>query len=209
MRWLAALAFTGALAVSLPVSAQLAVTQPVSGPQLLQLLRSGGYVLVMRHADSPLTLPSAHDAAPDNPQHERQLSAAGESSARAIGAALRAQHIPVGPIFSSPTYRARETIRLAALGEPILVPALAEGDRGMSGAAEQSRADWLREAVRRPPPAGMNTLIVTHTPNIASAFGRAVADIKAAEILVVSPNPGHAATLIARMGTADWPKLAR
>jgi phosphohistidine phosphatase SixA len=204
---LAALAFASVLAPSMSVFSQPNPARPVSAPQLAQLLRAGGYVLVMRHAESPLRRPSVLDAAPDNRRRERQLDAAGKASARVVGAGLRAFDIPIGAIFSSPTFRARETIRFAGLGKPILVPALAEGTRGMSGRAERSRVDWLRAAVRRLPPAGTNTLIVTHTPNIVSAFGRRAVDVEAAEILVFQPSPGHRTRLIGRIDARQWARL--
>src|SRR5687767_4087700 len=68
--------------------------------------REGGYVIVMRHASSPRTLPAAAQANADNKQLERQLDEAGRASARDMGEALRRLKIPVGEVLSSPTYRA-------------------------------------------------------------------------------------------------------
>lgn len=197
-------AMASLLAVSPPAAAS-----PASGRDLVRLLRSGGYVLVMRHAQSPLARPSPGEAAPGNARRERQLSAAGMASAREIGAALHELRIPIGRIYSSPTFRARETIRLAALGKPTVVGALAEGPRGMTGPANQARVRWLRDAVRRAPPAGTNTLIVTHTPNIVGAFGRDAAGIEAAEMLLFKPSPLRAARLVGRIPAAEWTALAR
>ncbi len=192
------------------------VMQPVaeaatalSGPQLVDELRAGGCVLVLRHADSPLAAPSGREAESDNPHRERQLDEAGKASAREIGAALQAVRIPIGPIYSSPAYRALETVRLARLGSPTIVAELAEGARGMSGSADASRVKWLQKAVRRRPPAGTNTLVVTHMPNIAGAFGPAAAGIKAGEMLVFRPNGqgGRGATILGRIRVEDWRNL--
>lgn len=180
----------------------------VSVPQLVQKLRAGGCVLVMRHAESPLAAPSAVDAEPDNPHHERQLDKAGKASAQALGAALRQLRIPIGTIYSSPAYRAVETVRLAGLGSPVSVPELAEGARGMSGAAAEARITWLKSAVRIPPSARTNTLIVTHTPNILGAFGRDASGIQGGEMLVFRPAGGGAAFL-GRIRIEDWRRLSR
>jgi broad specificity phosphatase PhoE len=193
-------------------AATLASIQPtsaqVSVPELVQQLRAGGCVLVMRHAESPFAVPSAGEAEPDNPRHERQLDEAGKVSAQALGVALRKLRIPIGTIYSSPTFRARETVRLAGLGSPVTVPELAEGARGMSGKAEQARMTWLKRAVRGPPATATNILIVTHTPNIVGAFGDDATGIAAGEMLVFRPGEGSAA-LLGRIRIEEWPSLAR
>jgi len=81
-------------------------------PNMENGLRHGGYVLVMRHASSPTNLPDKSAADPGNVGLERQLDEKGRSTAEAMGRAFKAAHIPVGEIFSSSTYRARETVRL-------------------------------------------------------------------------------------------------
>lgn len=189
--------------------AKSALAGPMAVRRLVESMRSGGYVLVMRHAESPLTRPTQEEAAAGNVHRERQLDAAGSAAARAIGEALRKLAIPIGPIYSSPTFRARQTIRLAGLNRPMLVPQLAESARGMAVPVRHSRAQWLRKAVRRRPPDGTNTLIVTHTPNIVGAFGRAVRHTQAAEMMVFKPVSGHRAQLVGRIRAAEWEALAR
>lgn len=181
---------------------------PLSGAELIGHLRSGGCVLVMRHARSPGALPEAHAAKADNHHRERQLDEAGEADARAFGAAVRALRIPIGAIYSSPTYRARETVRLGGLGEPQAIEQLAESKRGMSAAAEHSQVDWLREAITRAPPAHSNVLIVTHAPNIVGAFGDRAKDVQAGESLVFEPRPGAGPRLLGRITIDEWRKLA-
>ncbi|MGH8261403.1 MAG: histidine phosphatase family protein [Steroidobacteraceae bacterium] len=198
-------------AADTPMAAASAASagRAIDARQLARRLRAGGYVIVMRHASAPRTGADASAAEPDNPRHERQLDAAGKASARALGAALHALRIPIGPIYSSPTYRALETVRLAHLGMPQVVPQLAEGNAGMSGAADASQIEWLRHAVNHPPQPGSNSLIVTHTPNIVGAFGRGVSNIRAAEMLIFRPRPRAPADLVGRMTVGEWRALAR
>jgi phosphohistidine phosphatase SixA len=146
------------------------IAQPLSGAALRAALQRAGYVLVMRHASSPPTPPTPREA--DNLQRELQLDAAGHSTAQAMGEAIRKLHIPIGTIWSSPTYRALETLRLVVLGSPATSPELAEGSQGMNADSDVARLSWLRHAVTIAPRAGTNTLIVTHTPNILAAFGK-------------------------------------
>lgn len=180
----------------------------LSGPALVRQLLHGGFVLVMRHAQSPDAPPAATEAAPGNPAHERQLDSKGMAEARELGQAMRKLGIPIGKSYSSPTYRARETIRLAGLGVPQIVMALAEGPRGMLGSAGRAQTQWLRMATTRAPLKGTNTLIVTHTPNIVGAFGPAVADIQAGEMIVFNPAAGAGSAIVGRITVAQWRRLA-
>src|SRR5829696_547247 len=98
-----------------------------SGDALIASLKQGGYVLVMRHASSPRDVPDKATANADNPDMERQLDEAGRTGSKAMGTALRNIKIPVGDVLSSPTYRARETVRLAQLPNPQLRGELGDG----------------------------------------------------------------------------------
>jgi phosphohistidine phosphatase SixA len=203
---------TIALAAEAP-GATVAEASAMSTPsQLVERLRAGGCVIVMRHAKSPFAPPAARDADPGNARVERQLDAQGKADARALGMAVRALNVPIGPIYSSPTFRALETIRIARLGEPRIIEQLAESAHGMAGSAGESQAAWLRHAVAQPPPPGTNTLIVTHTPNIEGAFGKGMGNVQAGEMLVFLPEPdasgARGARPIGRMTIADWKSLA-
>src|SRR5580698_2239384 len=102
----------------LAATAILLHAQTLSGDALLKALRQGGYVIVMRHASSPREVPDKQSANPDNLKPERQLDAEGRTTATAMGKALRDLKIPVGDVFTSPTYRALETVKYAQLGTP-------------------------------------------------------------------------------------------
>src|SRR6185503_10789721 len=161
----------------------LFVTQTLSGA-LVEALRSGGYVIVMRHASSPREAPDKATANPDNTKLERQLDETGRSSAIAMGKAIRDLKIPVGEVFTSPTYRAMETVRLAQLSNPQPQAELGDGGQSMQ-AANDTQAAWLKDRVSRAS-AGTNVVIVTHMPNISRAFPEwgAVAD---GEAVVLKP----------------------
>jgi phosphohistidine phosphatase SixA len=180
-----------------------------SGNNLLSALRTGGYVILMRHASSPGTLPDAAQADADNPQHERQLDEAGQSSARDMGEALHRLGIPIGHVLSSPTYRALETVRLARLGQPQTFPQLGDNGHSMAADTSGSRAAWLTARAAEPPMPGTNTIIVTHFPNIAEAFPQAAAGLADGEALILHPDGRGSAALVARLKIGDWNKLDR
>jgi phosphohistidine phosphatase SixA len=175
--------------------------QTLKGDALVKALRQGGYVIVMRHASSPREVPDKKTANPDNVKPERQLDAEGRDSATAMGKALRNLKIPIGEVYTSPTYRALETIKYAQLGAPKPVPELGENGASMAGGTE-AQAAWLRKAVTQFPK-GTNTILITHFPNIRGAFP-ALTDVADGEALVFgpgSPNP------LGRIKIEEWPGL--
>jgi phosphohistidine phosphatase SixA len=175
-----------------------------TAPDLVAALRSGGQVIVMRHASSPREAPDKATANPDNIKLERQLDEAGRSSAVAMGKAIRALKIPIGEVFTSPTYRAMETVRLAQLPDPHPQPELGDGGQSMQ-AANDAQAKWLRDRVSRAS-AGTNIVVVTHMPNITRAFPEwgTVAD---GEAVVLKPDGKGSATVVGRIKIEDWSRL--
>jgi phosphohistidine phosphatase SixA len=175
-------------------------TVMLSGDALVNALRHGGYVIVMRHASSPREVPDKEHANPDNTKPERQLDETGRTTAAAMGKALRDLKIPIGEIFSSPTYRALETIRLEGLANPKPTPEL--GDNGQSmGITTEAQAAWLQKAVTQFP-SGTNTLLVTHFPNLTRALPKDATGVEDGEALIFGPGG-----LVARVKIEDWAKL--
>ena len=134
-------------------------------------LRHGGCVILMRHASSPPTPPTVASAEPSNTKLERQLDETGRSSALAMGEAIKTLTIPIGEVWSSPTYRAQETVRLANLPDPAVAAELGDGERSMQAIAK-SQTIWLQAKAAERPRAGTNTIIVTQNPNIVGALVR-------------------------------------
>ena len=191
-------------AASVSVSNEQAQPQLLSGDAFVKALRQGGYVIVMRHAASPRQVPDKQAANADNVNLERQLDEAGRVSAVAMGNALRDLKIPVGSVFTSPTYRALETVRLAKLPTSSPVPELGDGGQSMQGGAGAQSA-WLQKKVTEFP-TGTITVLVTHMPNIAGAFP-AVGAVADGEALVFGPDGKGGATVVARVKIEDWPRM--
>jgi phosphohistidine phosphatase SixA len=86
----------------------------LSGLQLREALRQGGYTIYFRHT---ITDRSQQDL--DDPEKlstcalQRNLNPEGRAQARAIGVAFKNADIPVGEVLSSPFCRCLETGRLA------------------------------------------------------------------------------------------------
>ena len=179
--------------------------QSLHGEALVKALRQGGYVIVMRHASSPREVPGKQSANADNVNHERQLDAEGRASAIAMGKALHDLKIPIGDVLTSPTYRALETIRYAKLGDPKPFAELGDNGQSMQGGT-QAQAAWLQKRVTQFP-AGVNTVIVTHFPNLTGAFPQLAAGVADGEALVFGPDGKGGAALVARVKIEEWPAL--
>jgi phosphohistidine phosphatase SixA len=180
----------------------VALAQAADVDALVQALRGGGHVLVMRHAHAPRELPAAGSASAENKALERELDSAGRDSATAMGEALRKLRISLGTVHSSPTFRAMQTVRLAGFGEPQAAEQL--GDRPPAA----DRDAWLRSRAAEVPPAGRNTLFVTHAPNIAGAFSEGATGMADGETLILKPDGSGRASVVGRIRIEEWPAIA-
>jgi phosphohistidine phosphatase SixA len=191
-----------ALATVLAAAPLAGQTLPRNG--LAAALRAGGYVIVMRHANSPRQAPDAATANPDNTNRERQLDEAGRRDAAAMGAALKRLRIPFNEVLASPAYRALETARLLDVGK-----ARAEDELSNEGmtATNEARAAWLREQVARKVGPGGNRLLITHGPNISAAFPEYSTGMGEGEALIFDPRGKDGPVMIQRIQIGDWPGL--
>jgi phosphohistidine phosphatase SixA len=192
-------------ALMMLMMARPAPAQTLSGQELVNALRQGGYVLVMRHTSSPREAPARQSANADNVNLERQLDENGRATAIAMGNALRELKIRVGDVLTSPTYRALETVRLAQLSNPRTQAELGDGGQSMQSVAD-AQAAWLKKKVTELPK-GANTILVTHLPNIAGAFPQWASDLSDGETLVMGSDGKGGATLVARIKIEQWPKM--
>lgn len=181
--------------------------QPRDSAEVIGQLRAGGYVIAMRHANSPRTPPDAASASPGNARGERELDANGRATARAMGDAFRALDIPIGTVLTSPTFRALQTVEALGLEPTREVAELGDGGTGMAPDTEGRRSEWLRNQAAEQPERGTNTLLVTHLPNLVGAFGDAASGMADGEALILMPQGGQA-TVVARIKIDQWPEAA-
>ena len=181
----------------------VADTQALTGPALIKSLQGGGQVIVMRHASSPRDVPPNPN--PDNVPPERQLDEKGRATATAMGEALRRLKIPIGDVMTSPTYRARETARLARLPNPRTAAELGEGSGSMQ-AVSAAQTEWVQTKVKEFP-RGTNTVLITHVPNITAAFPDVTPAAVEGEAFVFASDGKGGARLVGRIKIEDWAGL--
>src|SRR5215831_4152929 len=175
--------------------------------QLVESLRSGGYVIVVRHG---ATFSDQADTDPfnfDNIAKQRNLNEKGKVLAEAFGDAIRQVGIPAGKVFTSNFNRAFETAVLAGFKDIEKTTDLTEGGLVVSPDENGRRAAALRKMLTKVPEKGKNTFLITHKPNIIDALGKDWFDVKEGEASIFKPE-GSNYKLMARVQMEDWPKLA-
>ena len=165
----------------------------LKGAALVSALRTGGFVLFMRHAD-------AGESRPECP-NESSLTPEGEAEARQVGTGIKVLGIPISSIQVSQTCRTRQTAELLRAG-PLSVnsdlnpPAL----RKLS-ADHPQRFDFL---LQEPPP-GSNILLVSHIQGATNPLHRILID--QAEIVVYQRGGEGTAVAVARIKAQAWADL--
>ena len=177
-----------------------ASAQALTGAALVKSLQAGGHVIVMRHASSPGEIPKTPNA--DNVPPERQLDAQGRDTSTAMGEALRRLKVPIGEVLTSPTYRARETARLARLTNARPATELGEGT-GTMQAVSPAQTEWLQKKVKEIP-RGTNTVLITHVPNITAAFPSETPALAQGEALVFASDGKGSARVVGRIKIEEW-----
>jgi len=179
-------------------------SQGAPASEILALLRSGGYVIVVRHGATHADQADTDPLNLDNVAKQRQLNDKGRADARALGEVLKTAGVPIGRTYSSRFFRAAETARLIAGKEPVTTLDITEGGQVVSPNENNRRTRALREMAAAPPEAGTNTLIVTHKPNILDAFGRDWFEIREGEASIFKPTGDGTFSLVGRVPIDQW-----
>lgn len=204
-RIFAALILTCGILATFPALAQAPST--LDDKALAKALRSGGFVIVVRHG---ATFPDQADTDPfhlDNIAAQRNLNDDGKALAKAFGEALRQEGIPVGRVYTSQFNRGYETAVIAGFKNIEKTADLTEGGLVVSPNENNRRAAALRKMLAVAPNPGTNTVLITHKPNIIDALGKDWFDVKEGEASIFRPENGKY-TLFARVQMADWPRIA-
>lgn len=173
----------------------------LAGPALLAALRTGGYVLYLRHTATDFGQSDTQMSDYANCATQRNLTDAGRDEARAIAVALRALRIPIGTVFASPYCRTMETGRLAfGTATPSLV---VRG--GPASPDHPDRYADLRALLGAPVPRGTNVAIASHGNPFAAVAGPPY--LAEGETAVVEPLGGSRFRVVARIPKDGWAAL--
>jgi len=173
---------------------------PMSGQQLLPVLRKGGYVIYFRHTATDFSRDDSRSKSDDDCDNQRTLTDKGREEARQIGAAFRELKIPIESVLSSPRCRTMETAMLA-FGRA------EKANEVRGGPATPDRADRyaiLRRLLSTPVKPGANLVISSHgNPFYATAGAPYLAEGEAA---IIRPL-GKDFEIVARVRHDAWAML--
>ncbi len=198
-----ALAVLLVLALPVPIAlARQALEPKLEGPALVEALKGGGYVILMRHAATEHVAPDPQLFDLRDCSTQRGLSEEGRAQARLIGKSFTRLGIPVGQVLSSPYCRCLETGRLA-FGRVTESELLSVWD-ALSVPQRSERGGTVREMLATPPPGG-NTVLITHTGTLLYSFGLKTRPEGIAHVF--HPANGKA-DYVGSLTPADWSQLA-
>ncbi|HKE40377.1 MAG TPA: histidine phosphatase family protein [Casimicrobiaceae bacterium] len=196
--WVAMLA-----AVAASAQAQMTDAKAVAAE-----LKKGGYVIVMRHGATNRDQADTDPLNPDNIAKQRLLSEQGRQQARQVGESFKKLGIPLGTVYTSKFDRAVETGKLIGGGPVTATFDVTEGGLVVTPIENDRRAEALKKMIATAPPAGKNTLIVTHKPNILDALGKDWFEVKEGEASIFRVDASGKPQLIGRVQAVDWIKAA-
>jgi phosphohistidine phosphatase SixA len=213
-------AYVGSLAALLsatsgPVAAQTR-TEPPAIPEVpatkdtLKGLRTGGYVIYIRHANTDTSKP---DAVPKvdlkDCGTQRNLNDEGRKLAASIGRRITGGGIPVGEVIHSPFCRTRETAQLAFNGAAVKLreePLLAYPSN-MTEEEKKPVLDMTRQLLSAPVAAGTNRVLVGHAQNLADVMNYFLKPEGAT--VIIRPKGDGRFEYVASIQPAAWADLQK
>lgn len=178
---------------------------PVSGQELVDALRQGGYIVYFRHTK---TLPEhAHEAQMrregkwrlEDCSTQRNLSEEGYREARLQREMIRRLGIPWGQVYSSASCRAY--LHAGWVADQY------ELNEALTPLRSREKGLIVRRMLNTPPSPGTNTFMFAHGGILWNATDY---DSVESETFVFRPAPdGQPPQLLAAIRIEDWEKLAR
>lgn len=178
----------------------------MSGAELVNALRQGGFVIYFRHGQTEKDYADQLNAVMGDCSTQRMLSEVGWKQAKMIGEGFTKHSIPVGDVISSQYCRAWQTADLA-FGRYVKNSALnfPKAEDYTDEQVAQMKAQ-LMPLLTAMPPSGMNTIIVGHDDLFEAATG--IYPAPQGMAYVVKPDGNGGFELIANMLPEEWLKLS-
>lgn len=171
-------------ALTLAAGAATGLAQARTDATFWRLLREGGCVVLMRHAQTEAGVGDPPGFTLGQCRTQRNLSAAGREQARRVGERMRREGVAIASVRSSAWCRCVDTAQLA-FGTHAVWPALNSIFQGQGDADAQTREVLTATAGLRAPE---NWALVTHQVNISALTGEFTA---MGEMLATRPDPVH------------------
>lgn len=174
--------------------------------ELMVELRSGGFVLYMRHGATDSSRPDRMPRVDLNDcSTQRPLTREGRETAVLVGLAVKRAGIPVGEVVSSPFCRAKESAR-AAFGDRFQVVNQLAYTANMTSEEKNPNLETTRRYLSEPVAGGGNRVIVAHAPNLADLMGYFP---KPGTVVVFRPLGPRGFEYVASIPPDSWNRLLK
>ncbi|MBW2694030.1 MAG: histidine phosphatase family protein [Deltaproteobacteria bacterium] len=181
-----------------------ALQPQLEGPELIEALRKGGLVILMRHMSTDSYVPGegAHDD--QDCASQRNLDEQGRQAAKDVGVAFKSLNIPVGTVLTSPYCRCVDTGKLA-FGKGTPSQDLAVFDE-LPAPEKEAMGKLIRKLLNTAPADGRNTVMITHTGTLLYSFGLQTRPEGIAHVF--RPAEFGNAIYLGRVDPEEWSALA-
>jgi len=166
---------------------------------LVEMLRRGNYVLLVRHASTDWGQRDADVMNYADRNAQRNLSAIGRAQADSIGKAVKALGLKIGKVLASPMYRCRDTAEIAFGRADTTIHLFVK-----SKASRDVRVKWLSTPLTD----GNLLVLVTHQDPYIPLFRFDRDQLKEADALLIQPYGSDQWKILAQLTPADWTRLA-
>jgi phosphohistidine phosphatase SixA len=176
----------------------------LEGPELIEALRQGGLVILMRHMSTDSYVPREGTHVDQDCASQRNLDEQGRQAAKDVGVALKSLNIPVGTVLTSPYCRCVDTGKLA-FGKGMPSQDLAVFDE-LPAPEKEARGKLIRKLLNTAPTDGSNTVMITHTGTLLYSFGLQTRPEGIAHVF--RPAEFGNAIYLGRVDPEEWSALA-
>ena len=190
-------------AAAVAAASLVAGASAATSPALAKSLRTGGLVLVLRHAHTDQSKQDEDPVVVSDCTTQRNLSAQGRADARAIGRGVRRLGLRVGKVQSSAYCRTLETARLA-FGRGTVSPALLNTIASTHDARWRAQIQAARRLIGTKPAPGTLTVLVTHGVVVQEATGQVLEE---GEAIVFRPLGKSRFRVVGRVLPGEWAAL--
>ncbi len=165
--------------------------------RLLEQVRQGGLVLLMRHALAPGTF-DPEGFTINNCVTQRNLNQTRRDQAKRIGQFLAAQKIQIVSVKSSQWCRCLETARLAFAQQQVVAFSAINSPTGLTPEARVQRTEAFKADILNAlaSPSNSNSVYVTHMFNVQDLTGESLSE---GEILVLAVSPLRQLKVLGRL----------
>jgi broad specificity phosphatase PhoE len=179
--------------------------------EILELIKSGGYILYFRHLQTDNNTKDADLSNMKDCAKQRILSAEGRENAEKLGKAFASLKVPVGGVLTSQFCRSIDSAKLMGLTDATETADLNNDSGEPLVTKEESarRAKALKELLAKSPPSGKNIVIVAHVPNIRIAAGDDFGAMKEGDLAVFTPKGASGFEAVGIVKYADLIGLAK